>query len=200
MMHSAPTPDPQSAADPQVIAAARSVAEGRPVLLLQAESGVLTMAGRAVTPEWVNFLATEGRGLVGIAVTARRAAELGLTLQPRKGRPDAPLYTQSIEARDGISTGISAADRARTILAAEHGTADDIVTPGHVFPQIADEDDAAGAALLLLRLGDAGRVAVLGTILDAAGHTADRATAMALAEAHGLAVLDLAATAAEHRA
>ncbi|OWU70604.1 hypothetical protein ATO3_19810 [Marinibacterium profundimaris] len=171
--------------------AVAAMAGGRPVLLLGEEGdAVLTMAARAVTPAWVNFMATEARGLVGLALSLRRAAELGLTLQPRKGRPDAPLYTQSIEARRGISTGISAADRARTILAAESGTADDIVTPGHVFPQLADEADLAAMALRLLRLADGGAVAVLSTILDADGNSADRSVALDLAAAHGIAVLD----------
>ena len=190
MMHAAPAPDNSAAASPALIEAVAAISAGRPVLLAGPEGGVLTMAARAVTPAWINFMATEARGLVGIALTPRRAAELGLTLQPRKGRPDAPLYTQSIEARRGISTGISAADRARTILAAESGTADDIVTPGHVFPQIADEGAAAALALRLLRLADGGAVAVLSTILDAGGHSASRAVAMDLAEAHRIVVIE----------
>lgn len=190
MMHAAPALDASSAASPALIAAVTAMAEGRAVLILTETGGVLTMAGRSVTPGWINFMATEARGLVGIVLSPRRAGELGLTLQPRKGRPDAPLYTQSIEGRYDISTGISADDRARTILAAETGTVDDIVTPGHIFPQIADEDDVSGVALQLLRLADAGKVAVICTMLDDDGADADREAAQALAEAHGLAVLD----------
>ncbi len=191
MMHAMPAPDQ---AAPELTRAVTDIAAGRPVLISAPTGAVLTMAARRITPDWVNFLATEARGLVGVALTPRRAAELGLTLQPRQGRPDAPLYTQSIEARDDrIETGISAADRALTIRVAEDGCAQDIVTPGHVFPQIAEEGDAAGMALQLVRLADAGKVAVLCGVLDEAGDSADADAARTFADRHDLALVELSA-------
>ena len=189
MIHATPA---AAQAAPYLTRAVAEIAAGRPVLMIAPGGAVLTMAARAVTPDWVNFMASQARGLVGVALTARRAAELGLTLQPRQGRPDAPLYTQSIEARDGVETGISAADRARTILAAEEGGAEDIVTPGHIFPQIAEDGDCAALALQLVRLADAGQVAVLCGLLDAGGDMAGAASARAFADDHGLAIVEMA--------
>lgn len=189
MMHSMPAPDHGA---PELTRAVSEIAAGRPVLIRAPTGTVLAMAAGRVTPDWVNFLATQARGLIGVALSPRRAAELGLTLQPRQGRPDAPLYTQSIEARDeSIETGISAADRALTIRVAEEGGAEDIVTPGHVFPQIADEGDAAALALELVRLADAGRVAVLCGLLNDAGDIADMTAAGAFADRHGLAMVEV---------
>ena len=169
-----------------------ALANGCPVIVTGAEGGaVLVMDGAKVTPDWINFMVTEARGLVGIAITARRAAELGLSLQPRRGRTDGPLYTQSIEARDGIETGISAVDRTRTILAAVNGDAGDIVTPGHIFPQIpsGDELGQSDLALRLVRKADGAKAAAICTILDAQGQAIGVSDAMGLADRHGLALV-----------
>jgi 3,4-dihydroxy 2-butanone 4-phosphate synthase/GTP cyclohydrolase II len=104
--------------------------------------GDLVMAAQFATPEAVNFMAKEGRGLICLALTAERCEQLGLRLMAAKN--EAPLqtaFTFSIEASEGVSTGISAHDRAHTIQVAidPHSEPRDIVTPGHVFPLRAKE-------------------------------------------------------------
>src|SRR3546814_11948472 len=92
------------------------------------------------TPEAINFMATHGRGLICLALTRDRVEALGLDLMSRNnGTRHETAFTVSIEAREGVTTGISAGDRARTIaVAIDAGRGkDDIVTPGHVFPLVA---------------------------------------------------------------
>src|SRR3954451_12328385 len=99
--------------------------------------GDLTMAAQFATPEAVNFMAKEARGLICLALEAERCDELGLDLMAAKNEsPFNTAFTVSVEAREGVTTGISAADRARTIqVAIDPGsTPDDLVQPGHVFP------------------------------------------------------------------
>ncbi len=99
--------------------------------------GDLTMAAQFVTPEAINFMAKEGRGLVCLALTPERCDELGLDLMAAKNESAfETAFTISIEARSGVSTGISAADRARTIQVAidPQTSPRELVQPGHVFP------------------------------------------------------------------
>ena len=99
--------------------------------------GDLAMAAQFVTPEAINFMATHGRGLICLALTPTRCDELGLDLMAAKNEsPFETAFTVSIEARDGVTTGISAADRARTIQVAidPRDRPRDLVQPGHVFP------------------------------------------------------------------
>jgi 3,4-dihydroxy 2-butanone 4-phosphate synthase/GTP cyclohydrolase II len=99
--------------------------------------GDLTMAAQFATPDAVNFMATHGRGLICLALTAERCDELGLDLMTAKNESSfKTAFTVSVEAREGISTGISAADRAHTIQVAvdPRSGPDDLVQPGHVFP------------------------------------------------------------------
>ena len=99
--------------------------------------GDLTMAAQFVTLKAVNFMAREGRGLICLALTESRCDELGLELMAAKNESRfETAFTTSIEARDGVTTGISAADRARTIqVAVDPGSSPrDLVQPGHVFP------------------------------------------------------------------
>jgi 3,4-dihydroxy 2-butanone 4-phosphate synthase / GTP cyclohydrolase II len=99
--------------------------------------GDLTMAAQFVTPEAINFMAKEGRGLVCLALTPERCDELGLDLMAAKNESAfSTAFTISIEARSGVSTGISAADRARTIQVAidPQTSPRELVQPGHVFP------------------------------------------------------------------
>jgi len=119
---------------------------GRMVVLVDAEDreneGDLVIPAQMATPDAVNFMAKHGRGLVCLALTSARAGELGLENMVRSNASRLrTAFTQSIEARVGITTGISAHDRARTIATAiDPGkTADDIVSPGHVFPLVARE-------------------------------------------------------------
>jgi 3,4-dihydroxy 2-butanone 4-phosphate synthase/GTP cyclohydrolase II len=123
----------------------RAIAEirsGRIVILVDDEDreneGDLTMAAEKVTPEAINFMARYGRGLICLTMTEERADRLHLPLQAtRSGGPSlGTAFTVSIEARHGVTTGISAADRAQTILAAvaKDARPDDLITPGHIFP------------------------------------------------------------------
>ncbi|MDG2004260.1 MAG: 3,4-dihydroxy-2-butanone-4-phosphate synthase [Novosphingobium sp.] len=99
--------------------------------------GDLVIPAQMATPAAINFMATHGRGLICLSLTGERCAELGLEPMSRdNGTRYETAFTSSIEAREGVTTGISAGDRARTISVATDGTKgrDDIVTPGHVFP------------------------------------------------------------------
>ena len=117
---------------------------GRMFILVDDEDreneGDLVIPAQMATPDAINFMAKHGRGLVCLALSKSRVDQLGLNLMSRNnGTRHETAFTVSIEAREGVTTGISAADRARTIAVAIDGTkgADDIVTPGHVFPLVA---------------------------------------------------------------
>jgi 3,4-dihydroxy 2-butanone 4-phosphate synthase/GTP cyclohydrolase II len=102
--------------------------------------GDLIIPAQMATPEAVNFMAKHGRGLICLALTKSRVDELGLPLMSRNnGTRHETAFTTSIEAREGVTTGISAADRARTVAVAIDSSkgASEIVTPGHVFPLVA---------------------------------------------------------------
>src|SRR5580765_6619099 len=99
--------------------------------------GDLVIAAQFATPEAINFMATHARGLICLCLTEERCDELGL--RQMTDHNEAPLgtaFTVSVEAREGVTTGISAADRSRTIQVAidPKSTPHDLVTPGHVFP------------------------------------------------------------------
>jgi len=122
-------------------AALEDVRAGRMIVVCDDEDreneGDLTLAAQFATPEAINFMAKEGRGLICLALTPQRCDELGLDLMAAKNEsPFETAFTVSIEARDGVTTGISAADRARTVqVAIDPGSAPrDLVQPGHIFP------------------------------------------------------------------
>lgn len=119
---------------------------GRMFILVDDEDreneGDLVIPAQMATPDAINFMATHGRGLICLALTKSRTEELGLDLMSRNnGTRHETAFTVSIEAREGVTTGISAADRARTVSVAIDGSKGkvDIVTPGHVFPLIAKD-------------------------------------------------------------
>jgi 3,4-dihydroxy 2-butanone 4-phosphate synthase / GTP cyclohydrolase II len=123
---------------PEIIEEAR---EGRMFILIDEEDreneGDLVIPAQFATPAQVNFMAKHGRGLICLALTPERAETLGLDpMTPRNQTRMGTAFTVSIEAREGVSTGISAHDRALTIATAIDPTKDrrDIVSPGHVFP------------------------------------------------------------------
>ena len=102
--------------------------------------GDLVIPAQMATPQAINFMATHGRGLICLSLARKRVEELGLDLMSRKnGTRHETAFTVSIEAREGVTTGISAADRARTVSVAIDSSRDesDITTPGHVFPLVA---------------------------------------------------------------
>ncbi len=117
------------------------IRQGKMVILVDDEDreneGDLTMAAEHVTPEAINFMARFGRGLICLPLAPELTDRLQLPLMTqRNGSRFGTNFTVSIEAREGISTGISAADRAATIRAtkADKARPDDLVSPGHVFP------------------------------------------------------------------
>jgi 3,4-dihydroxy 2-butanone 4-phosphate synthase / GTP cyclohydrolase II len=117
---------------------------GRMFILVDDEDreneGDLIIPAQMATPDAINFMATNGRGLICLTLAKSRVEHLGLELMSRaNGTRHETAFTTSIEAREGVTTGISAGDRARTISVAIDASKgrDDIVTPGHVFPLIA---------------------------------------------------------------
>ena len=121
--------------------AIEDIRSGKMVIVCDAEDreneGDLTLAAQFATPEAINFMAKEGRGLICLALEPDRCDELGLDLMAAKNEsPFQTAFTVSIEAREGVTTGISAHDRARTIQVAidPRTTPRDLVQPGHIFP------------------------------------------------------------------
>ena len=119
---------------------------GRMFILVDDEDreneGDLVIPAQMATPDAINFMATHGRGLICLALTKDRVDQLGLDLMSRaNGTRHETAFTVSIEAREGVTTGISAADRARTVAVAIDSSKgrQDIVTPGHVFPLVAKD-------------------------------------------------------------
>ncbi len=121
--------------------AIEDIRDGKMVVVCDAEDreneGDLTMAAQFITPDAINFMATHGRGLICLALTGERCDELGLDLMAAKNEsPFQTAFTVSIEAREGITTGISAHDRAHTVQVAIDPASrpQDLVQPGHIFP------------------------------------------------------------------
>ena len=159
------------------------------------------VAARHATADAVNFMATHGRGLICLALTPAHALRLGISLiNPGSDRQSGRPHGRSIEARTGVSTGISAADRARTVAVAcdPASTGDDLVSPGHVFPLIAsdggvkDRPAALEAAIELVRRAGAGDAAVICSIMREDGEMARLDDLTELIAAHKLALADIA--------
>lgn len=172
---------------------------GRMVVLVDAEDreneGDLVIPAQMATPDAINFMAKHGRGLICLSLTQARASELQLDFMVRgNGSRNRTAFTQSIEAADGITTGISAGDRAHTIAVAIDPTkaADDIVSPGHVFPLIAREGGVlirAGhteASVDLARLAGLLPAAVICEIMNDNGTMARVPDLLTFAERYGL--------------
>jgi 3,4-dihydroxy 2-butanone 4-phosphate synthase/GTP cyclohydrolase II len=156
-------------------------------------SGELSLAATRVTPEAVNFMATHARGLICLALTEEKLRALGIPLVAGEGSARR-TFGVSIEAKRGVSTGISAADRATTILAAvaESATPDDLVMPGHVLPVqvrrggVLSRPQIPEAAVDLSRLAGMPPMAVTCAILRDDGAIAHGADLEAFAERHNL--------------
>ncbi len=121
--------------------AIEEIRQGRMVVLMDDKNreneGDLCMAAEKVTPEAINFMARHGRGLICFALTEEKVKQLALPMMVSENTsPFGTAFTVSIDAAEGISTGISAADRARTIqiAIADDAVPEDLVTPGHIFP------------------------------------------------------------------
>ncbi|MFA9387566.1 MAG: 3,4-dihydroxy-2-butanone-4-phosphate synthase [Methyloceanibacter sp.] len=178
---------------------------GRMFILVDAEEreneGDLVIPAQMATPDVINFMAKHGRGLVCLALTPVRAQQLRLELMSRSNRSrHSTAFTVSIEAREGVSTGISAHDRAHTISVAIDPTKDyrDVVTPGHVFPLLAKEGGVlirAGhteAAVDLARLAGLNPAGVICEIMNDDGTMARLPDLVGFAQAHGLKIATIA--------
>lgn len=174
---------------------------GRMIILVDAEDreneGDLVIPAQMATPEAINFMAKHGRGLICLSITEGRADQLRLESMSRKNEArHRTAFTVSIEAREGIATGISAHDRARTIATAIDPTRDhaDIVSPGHVFPLIARGGGVlvrAGhteASVDLARMAGLLPAGVICEIMNDDGSMARMPDLVAFAQRHGLKV------------
>jgi 3,4-dihydroxy 2-butanone 4-phosphate synthase/GTP cyclohydrolase II len=157
--------------------------------------GDLVIPAQMATPDAVNFMATHGRGLICLTMTKGRTEQLGLELMSRaNGTRHETAFTVSIEAREGVTTGISAGDRARTVAVAIDAakTRDDIVTPGHVFPLIARDGGVlvrAGhteASVDISRLAGLNPSGVICEIMNEDGTMARMDDLVPFARRHGL--------------
>lgn len=158
------------------------------------------VAAQHATPETINFMATYGRGLICLAMQQDRALRLGIGLMnPGKDRQSGRPLGRSIEAAEGVTTGISAADRAQTVkvAVAPDATADDIVSPGHIFPLICapggveERPAAAEAAIELTRRAGCGDSAVICSIMRDDGEMARPGDIADLVERFGLEIADI---------
>lgn len=172
---------------------------GRMVILVDEEDreneGDLVIPGQMATPDAINFMATHGRGLICLAMTGERLDRLGLRLMSASNQSrHETAFTVSIEAREGVTTGISAHDRARTIAVAIDSASgpQDIATPGHVFPLRAKEGGVlvrAGhteAAVDIARIAGLNPSGVICEIMNDDGTMARLPDLVAFAQRHGL--------------
>src|SRR6187200_1295293 len=170
--------------------------------------GDLVLAAQFATPEAVNFMAKEARGLICLALTPERCDELGLDLMAAKN--EAPLqtaFTVSIEAAEGVTTGISAHDRARTIQVAidRHTRPTDLVQPGHVFPLkakaggVLERTGHTEASVDLARLAGLIPAGVICEIMNEDGTMARVDDLVPYAQEHGLKMITVAELVAYRR-
>jgi 3,4-dihydroxy 2-butanone 4-phosphate synthase/GTP cyclohydrolase II len=172
---------------------------GRMFILVDDEDreneGDLVIPAQMATPDAINFMAKHGRGLICLALAKTRVEQLGLSLMSRhNGTRHETAFTTSIEALDGVTTGISAADRARTISVAIDASKgpEHIVTPGHVFPLVAKDGGVlirAGhteAAVDISRLAGLNPSGVICEIMKEDGTMARMDDLVAFAQLHGL--------------
>ena len=201
MLSAVPTPAPARPGLATTEEIIEEIRRGHIVVLVDDEDreneGDLIFAADFVTPEKINFLAKHGRGLICMPITAEHAAQLELTPMTANNKTvHGTNFTVAIEAAEGVTTGISAADRAHTIRVASrpHARPSDIVQPGHVFPLVA----AAGGVLMraghteaccdLARLAGLNAAAVLCEVMNDDGTMARLPDLLPFAATHGLKV------------
>jgi 3,4-dihydroxy 2-butanone 4-phosphate synthase/GTP cyclohydrolase II len=185
--------------------AIEDIRQGKFVVVVDAadreNEGDLTIAAQFATPEAVNFMTKEGRGLICLCLTEERCDELGLRqMTERNETPFGTAFTISVEAREGVTTGISAPDRSRTIQVAidQHSAAEDLVQPGHVFPLRARNGGVlmrAGqteAAVDLARLAGLIPAGVVCEIMNEDGTMARVPDLIPYCERHGLKLVTVA--------
>jgi 3,4-dihydroxy 2-butanone 4-phosphate synthase/GTP cyclohydrolase II len=186
-------------------AAIEDIREGRMVVVVddpdRENEGDLTIAAQFATPDAINFMATHARGLICLCLTEERADHLGL--RPMTDHNEAPLgtaFTVSVEAREGVTTGISAADRSHTIQVAIHfdSTPHDLVQPGHVFPLrakpggVLERIGQTEAAVDLARLAGVDPSGVVCEIMNDDGTMARVPDLIPYCERHGLKMVTVA--------
>jgi 3,4-dihydroxy 2-butanone 4-phosphate synthase / GTP cyclohydrolase II len=185
--------------------AIEDIRQGKFVVVVDAadreNEGDLTIAAQFATPEAVNFMTKEGRGLICLCLTEERCDELGLRqMTERNETPYGTAFTVSVEAREGVTTGISAPDRSRTIQVAidPKAAAEDLVQPGHVFPLRAREGGVlmrAGqteAAVDLARLAGLIPAGVVCEIMNEDGTMSRVPDLIPYCERHGLKLVTVA--------
>jgi len=190
---------------PSLSATLTRLSEGKMVLLtgdaLRGGDIDLIIPARFADAAAISFLALHARGLVCLALPPERALRMGIALlnsgrERQSGRP----FGQSIEAAKGVTTGISAKDRARTVAVAidPANSASDLISPGHVFPLIArgggvrERAGAVEAAIDLCRMAQVGEAAVMSAVLREDGETARADDVGDLLVAHGIVSVDIA--------
>ena len=186
-------------------AAIEDIKEGRMVILVDDEDreneGDLMIAAEKVTPEAINFMAKYGRGLICLSLTPERIEELKLPMMVSNNRSRfQTAFTVSIEARCGVTTGISAADRATTVLTAiDDGTeAEDLISPGHIFPLRAREGGVlvrsgqTEGSVDLARLAGLKAAAVICEIMNEDGTMARMPDLAIFARKHHLMIITIA--------
>ena len=205
--------EPESALDPNATAdasierverALKAISAGEIVILVDAEDreneGDLCMAADMVTPETINFMAKYGRGLICLTMTGDRIEHLGIPMMvDQNSSAFGTAFTVSIEAAEGVTTGISAADRARTIEAAvaDDATCDDIVMPGHIFPLKARDGGVmvrtgqTEGSVDLARMAGHSPAGVICEIMNDDGTMARLPELRSFAEEHGLELLSV---------
>ncbi len=185
--------------------AIQEIQSGRMVILVDDEDreneGDLTMAAEMVTPEAINFMAKYGRGLICLSMTGDRADQLDLPLMVKENTSQFGTgFTVSIEARHGVTTGISAADRATTVRAAvaDDAKPDDLVRPGHVFPLRAKKGGVmvrigqTEGSVDLARLAGLKPCGVICEIMDEDGTMARMPSLEQFSETHGIGICTVA--------
>src|SRR5712691_1599030 len=181
------------------------IRRGRMVILMDDKNreneGDLCMAAEKVTPDAVNFMARFGRGLICLTLTEERVKHLGLPMMVSENTsPFGTAFTVSIDGAENVTTGISAADRAHTILAAiaDQAVPEDLVTPGHVFPLRAREGGVlvrAGqteGSVDLARLAGLKPAAVICEIMRDDGEMMRRDDLVVFCQQHGLRMCSVA--------
>jgi len=205
----APDPDAFTSAISPIEDILEDARNGRPYILVDAEDreneGDVIIPAQFATPEQINFMAKHARGLICLSITAERARTLRLPPMASDNQSGhGTAFTVSIEAREGVTTGISAHDRAHTVAVAIDPTKgpDDIVSPGHVFPLVAKDGGVlvrAGhteAAVDISRMAGLNPAGVICEIMKDDGSMARLPDLVAFAQLHGLrigAIADLIA-------
>ena len=185
--------------------ALEDIRQGKMVVVCDDEDreneGDLTMAAQFATPEAVNFMATHGRGLICLSLTPQRCDELGLDLMAAKNEsPFETPFTVSIEAREGVTTGISVHDRARTIQVAidPESSPRDLVQPGHIFPLksraggVLERIGQTEATVDLARLAGLNPAGVICEVMNDDGTMARVGDLVGYCDRHGLKMITVA--------